>query len=202
MLPTFSAVLTLYDKDHDGRISQAEFTDKDWAEHFGWIDANSDGFITEEEWNKARALGTGDWGAIAIDAAKARGQLNPSSVLWRFKKNLPYIPSPLVYKNVYFMVKDGGIITSLDVATGKLLKEGRTRDALGEYYASPVAADNKIFLSSGDGKVTVLKASGNWEVLAVNDLGDEIRATPALSAGRIYLRTHGSLYCFGAAPRM
>jgi outer membrane protein assembly factor BamB len=95
------------------------------------------------------------------------------------------------------MVRDGGIITSLDPATGQLLKQGRSRDAMGEYLASPVAADNKVFLASAEGKITVLKAAGEWEVLAVNDLADEIHATPALSDGRIYVRTHQTLYCFG-----
>jgi len=56
-------------------------------------------------------------------------------VHWRFKKNLPYIPAPLVYRDVYYMVRTGGIVTSLDPATGRLLKEGRSRDAMGEYYA-------------------------------------------------------------------
>jgi len=98
---------------------------------------------------------------------------------------------------VYYMVKTGGIITSLDPETGKLLKQGRARDALGEYYASPVAADGKLFLASEEGKVSVLKAGGEWEVLSVNDLGEEIHATPALNAGRIYVRTRSSLYCFG-----
>jgi outer membrane protein assembly factor BamB len=96
------------------------------------------------------------------------------------------------------MVCDGGIITSLNPATGQLLKEGRSPGALGEYYASPVAADGKIFLASGEGKMTVLKAAPEWEVLQVSDLGEEIRATPALSDGRIYVRTRSSLYCFGA----
>ena len=96
------------------------------------------------------------------------------------------------------MVRDGGIITSLDAATGRLLKEGRTREALGEYYASPVAADGKVFLASSEGKITVLKASAEWEVLQVNDLADEVHATPALSEGRIYVRTRSALYCFGA----
>lgn len=114
--------------------------------------------------------------------------------MWRFKENIPYVPSPL-----YYMVRDGGIITALDASTGKLLKEGRTREALGEYYASPIAADGKVFLSSGEGKITVLKAGPQWDVLSVSDLNDEIRATPALDRGRIYLRTRSSLYCFGAA---
>jgi hypothetical protein len=76
------------------------------------------------------------------------------------------------------------------------LKEGRSGEALGEYFASPVAADDKVFLASGEGKVTVLKAAGQWEVLRVNGLGEEIRATPALSQGRVYVRTRGFLYCF------
>jgi len=60
------------------------------------------------------------------------------------------------------MVRDGGIITSLDPATGRLLKEGRSRNAIGQYYASPVAADNKLFLASSEGKMTVLKAGAEW----------------------------------------
>ena len=93
----------------------------------------------------------------------------------------------------------GGIITSLDAATGDLLKQGRSPDALGEYHASPVAADGKLFLANTEGKITVLKAGKEWEVLAVNALGDEVNATPALSEGRLYVRTRGSLYCFSAS---
>jgi outer membrane protein assembly factor BamB len=110
---------------------------------------------------------------------------------------MPYIPAPLLYKGVLYLVKDGGIITALDAETGRLLKEGRTDKALGEYHASPVAADDKVFLASTEGKVTVLKAGGQWEVLGVNDLGDEIHSTPALSGGRIYLRTRNVVYSFG-----
>ena len=94
------------------------------------------------------------------------------------------------------MVKTGGIVTSLDPATGKLLKEGRSPGALGEYYASPVAADGKVFLANTEGKITVLQAGAEWEVLGVNDIGEELHATPALSGGRIYVRTRGALYCF------
>jgi hypothetical protein len=58
-------------------------------EHFGWIDDNSDGFITEAEWNKARSLGAGDFGAIALEPEKLQGQLESSAVRRRFKKHLP-----------------------------------------------------------------------------------------------------------------
>lgn len=200
-MPAFETVLAKYDKDKDGRLSLQEFRDDpELGEHFGWVDANSDNFIDAAEWNTARAMGMGEYGAVAIRPDNARGQLGPGAIGWRFKKNLSFIPAPLVYGDVYYMVRDGGIITSLNAATGQLLKQGRSPGALGEYYASPVAADGKLFLVSGEGKMTVLKAAAEWEVLQVNDLGEEIRATPALSDGRIYVRTRGSLYCFGV-PR-
>jgi outer membrane protein assembly factor BamB len=197
-MPPFESYLEKYDKDKDARLSSLEFAaDKELGEHFGWLDADDSTFIDSQEWNTARAMGMGEYGAAAIRPGDAQGKLEPGAVRWRFKKNLPFIPAPLVYRNVYYMVRDGGIITSLDPANGQLLKEGRTREAMGEYYASPVAADHKVYLASGEGKMTVLKAGAEWQLLGVNDLSEEIRATPALSEGRIYPRTRTSLYCFG-----
>ena len=199
-MPAFADVIAKYDKDKDGRLSKQEFlADKELGEHFGWLDTDSDGIVTSGEWNVAREYGLGEYGAIALKPDGAQGQLSSGAVLWRFKKNLPYIPAPLVYNGVYYMVRSGGIITSLNPANGELLKQGRTRDALGEYYASPVAAGDMVFLSSLEGKITVLKAAAKWETISVNDLDEEIHATPALSDGRIYVRTRGSLYCFGEA---
>ena len=94
------------------------------------------------------------------------------------------------------MVKDGGIVTSLNPATGKVLKSGRSKDAIEAYFASPVAADGKIYLTSNDGKVSVLKADAQWEVLAVNDLGEESQATPAIGGNCLYIRTAKALYSF------
>ena len=113
------------------------------------------------------------------------------------KRNLPYVPSPVLYQGVYYMVKDGGITTSINPATGEILKQGRAADSLGEYYASPVAANGKIYLLNEAGKLTVLKAGGEWEVLGVNDMGEEAYATPTIADNRIYVRTRSSLYCFG-----
>ena len=168
------------------------------GEHFGWVDIDADEFITNTEWNTTRSLGLGEYGAIAVRPGGAQGRLEASTVLWRLQKNLPYIPAPLLYRNVLYLVKDGGIITTVDPATGRPIKEGRSLTALGTYYASPVAAEDKVFVANTEGRITVLKASGAWEVLAVNDLGEEVHATPALSDGRLYVRTRGSIYCFGA----
>jgi len=71
------------------------------------------------------------------------------------------------------------------------------RDAIEGYSASPVAADGKVYLTSEGGKITVLKAAGEWDVIAVNDLGEGAFATPALSGGKIFVRTDNTLYCFG-----
>ena len=75
--------------------------------------------------------------------------------------------------------------------------QGRLKGAIDSYYASPVAADGKMFMLSEKGKVVVLAPGGSLEPLVVNDLDDDIYATPAISDGRIYLRTRGWLYCFG-----
>ncbi len=199
-LPTFASMLEKNDKDKDGRLSFQEFRDiQDLGEHFGWIDENEDKFIVGAEWEKARVYGQGEWGAIAVRPGNARGQLPSTAVRWRVQKNIPYIPAPLLYQGVYYLVKSGGIITSLDPLTGSILKQGRSPNALGEYYASPVAADGKVFLANTEGKITVLKAGAEWEVLAVNEMGDEISATPALNNGRVYVRTRGAIYCFRVA---
>jgi outer membrane protein assembly factor BamB len=116
---------------------------------------------------------------------------------WRYQKALPNAPSPLFYQDVVYLMKEGGILTSLDPKTGQVLKQGRLSEAPGDYYASPVGADGKLFTLSEEGKVTVLKAGGDWEVLATHDFDDLCYATPAIASGRIYLRTRGMLYCFG-----
>ena len=78
-----------------------------------------------------------------------------------------------------------------------MLKQARLRGAVDSYYASPVAADGKVYIASRSGMVAVLKAGGDQEVLSVNKLGEEVFATPAIVGNRIYLRTASALYCFG-----
>jgi len=197
-MPSFAATLDKCDKDKNSRLSTAEAKAEDWFEHFGWVDSNHDAQIDSAEWEAARAFGVGDYGAISLPL-DGKGRLEPAAIRWRFKRNVPYVPSPVLFENVFYMVKDGGIITSLNPATGELLKQGRSEKAPGQYLASPVAAAGKVFLLSEEGKLTVLKAGPQWEVLAVNDLGEEAYATPAISGGRLFVRTRGSLYAFSGS---
>jgi len=136
-------------------------------------------------------------GLTAVRLA-GRGDLTSSNVVWRVQKGYPGIPTPLVYRGVMYLMKEGGIVSSLDPANGQVLKQGRTPNALEEYYASPVAGDGKIFVVSASGKVTVLKADAQWEIVATNDLDDEVWATPAIAGGSLYIRTRNALYAFAA----
>ena len=103
----------------------------------------------------------------------------------------------LLYQGVLFMVNDSGILTSFDPATGNVIRQARLKAAIDKYFASPVGADGKVWLVSQDGTVSVVSAKGEWDVLAVNALGDEVFATPAIADGRLYVRTRSAVYCFG-----
>ncbi len=162
----------------------------------GWIDLDSDGAITRDEWDYYRAAMASENGMLAIRLGGS-GDVTATNVLWKYHKSVPQLPSPLVYENVLYMVNDGGVVTTLQPSTGEAIAQGRVKGAIDRYYASPIAADHKVFLASEQGKIAVLKTDGSLEPLAVNDMEDEIYATPAISDGRIYVRTRSTLYCFG-----
>lgn len=200
-LPPFDESLKQYDSNKDLRIQREEMKSHAEAyDHFGWLDANSDGAIDRAEYDFVRNSTIAGHGLTAVRLA-GQGDLTSSNVVWSLKKSYPSIPSPLIYRGVMYLMKEGGIVSSLDPASGKILKQGRTPDALEEYYASPVAADGKIFLVSASGKVTVLKADAQWEILAMNDLDEEVWATPAIAGSNLYIRTRNALYSFGASGK-
>ncbi|HEV8145807.1 MAG TPA: PQQ-binding-like beta-propeller repeat protein [Bryobacteraceae bacterium] len=194
-VPTFAETLAKFDTDHDGKISRAEIGWKS-AQQFAETDLNHDGVLDERDWNFYRARKTSQNNTVAIRAG-GKGDVTDTHVLWRFRKPVPNVPSPLLYNGVIFLMKEGGILTTLDPKTGEVLKQGRLTGALGQYWSSPVGADGKVYVASQEGQVTVLKAAGKWDILEINELGEEIFATPAIVDGRIYLRTRAALYCFG-----
>ena len=163
-----------------------------------WIDLDADGNVSAAEWEYYRAAMASENGMLAIRLG-GRGDVTETNVRWKYHKSVPQLPSPIVYGGVLYMVNDGGIVTTLHPETGAELGQGRLKGAIDHYYASPVAADGKIFMLSEKGKVAVLQPASGLEPLVVNDLDDDIYATPAISDGRIYLRTRGWLYCFGLA---
>jgi len=119
-----------------------------------------------------------------------------AGVAWEYRKSLPNVPSPIVYRNVLYLLKEGGIVTSMDPATGRVHKQARLSGALEPYFASPVAGDGKLYMVSQNGKVVVLRAGADWEILAVNNLDEECFATPAIAGNSLFVRTRSRLYRF------
>jgi outer membrane protein assembly factor BamB len=191
----FEAVCAKHDANGDGRLSEEE-ADEDTKPLFPFVDLNRDGLLDADDWGYYRAAMASTNGVLAI-ALGGKGDTTDSSVRWTYHRAVPQLPSPLLYRGVLYMVNDGGIVTSFQPASGEVIARGRLKGAVDQYYASPVAADDKVFMVSEGGKVSVLAPDGSLEVLAVNDLGEPSYATPALADGRIYIRTTSALYCFG-----
>ncbi|MBM3737635.1 MAG: hypothetical protein FJW39_17790 [Acidobacteria bacterium] len=196
--PGFTEVCAQWDKDGDKRLSKAEFQDPKFARGFVNTDLNNDGFLSQPEWENFQARRSSRNSLVAVRVG-GRGDVTNTHVAWSMQKFLPNVPSPLVYGGIIYLIKDGGVLTAADAATGKILKQGRLNGAIDTYYASPVAAGGHIYFLSQQGKAAVVKAGAEWEIVQVNDLGEEAFATPAVIDGRLYLRTRNALYCFGAA---
>jgi len=196
--PEFSTLLAKYDTDKDGRLSKAEVaSDAPLTRGFANNDLGTDGYLDERDWSAYSARRSARNALLAVRPAGARGDLTDSpNILWRMQKYLPNVPSPLLYEGVLYLIKDGGILTAVDARSGKMLKQARLPGALDTYYASPVAAAGHVYLISQPGKLTVLKAGPEWEVVASADFEDEAYATPAIVGDAIYIRTRGALYCF------
>ena len=198
-LPTFAEVIAAADANHDGKLSQTELP-QPWQPTGTWraIDLDRDGFLNEREWTFFRTRRASRNGLLAVKLGGS-GDVTDTHVLWRFEKSLPDVPAPLVYKDVVFLVRSGGIATTLDAQTGKVLKQARLTGALEDYYASPIGVDGKVYIASEHGKVVVLRAAGDWEILAINEFDSDIYATPAISEGQMYIRTRNALYAIGSS---
>jgi outer membrane protein assembly factor BamB len=191
----WAEMLQEHDADKDGKISKEESPDQSLVKLWFLYDLDRDGFLGAKDWHYLLSRSRAKNGLYAIRLG-GRGDVTSSHVLWRYEKSLPNIPSPLLYKGVLYILKEGGILTALDPAYGKVLKQARIPGAVDQYFASPVAADGKIITASQQGKVAVLRAGAEWELLSVNDFGEEIWATPAIADNQIFIRTHSKLYCF------
>jgi outer membrane protein assembly factor BamB len=192
----FEGVVTEHDKDGNGELSREEVAEAWLIRHFGWLDHDADGAISAKDWKTVGEVMVNDnWGVHAIRLPDGEGL--PEKV-WHYRKNVSHISSPLIHDGVFYMVEDG-ILTSLDAKTGKLIKRGRIGEGSPKTYASPVAADGKLYVGTLTGTMVVLSAKGQWEPLASVDLQDEIWASPAIADGRLYVRTRAKLYSFGSA---
>ena len=185
------------DKDGDGRVSRAEAPELIESGAFDQTDLNKDGFITEAEWDESMARhGRGEPGIFAV-RAPGSGDVTHTHVLWKRRRGVAGVASPLFYRGCVYVVQDGGRVTCYDAATGIPIYEQERLGVEGAYHASPVAADGRIFFSSASGTVTVVAVGATLKVLARNALGEAIIATPAIADDKLYVRTREHLWAFG-----
>lgn len=198
-MPSFDSMLKDLDKDQDGSLSRDE-AEKAFEGFFDNQDANKDGRITRDEWEAISKLySEGKNSAFALRPGGS-GDVTESHLLWKQTKGLPYVPSAIAYRGEYIMVKDGGIVTAYDQKTGERTYQGRAAQS-GTYYASPVAANGHIYLTSLEGALTVLKVNaGKLLVVANAKLGERTAATPAIADDTLFIRTAQHIYAF-AEPK-
>jgi outer membrane protein assembly factor BamB len=192
------ALLEWLDTNQDGKLSRAEVP-MEFHERFDLSDKNKDGVIDADEIDTAfqnpdNMVGGGN----IIQAIKGggTGDVTKTHVLWNLDHKTPSnLSSPLHYNGQLYVVKSGGLSSSYDARDGKVLWERKRLGNLGDYYASPVAADGKVFIAGRNGFIVVLEATQELKVIARNDIGEEIIATPAIADGRLFVRTRESLMC-------
>ncbi len=191
------------DENADGQISEDELAHDQFAHGwFGFNDLNQDGRLSEVEWQYFRdALATrNNMMAVRLPLADERGDLTGTHISWQYFRNVPQLPSPVLYRGVLWMISDRGIATTFEPRTGMIINQGRIAGGAESYYASPIAADGKIWLAARSGLVSVMPADGHLEPLHQVELDETITATPALAPGRLYVRTNKALWAFASAP--
>jgi len=207
-----------FDRNHDNQIQRDEMTEgfgfiqrpelpKDnpgYAMPIGSMDAvlrrfdlDNNGIISEVEWMQVMAgfAARSHPTLVAIRPGATR-DARPSHVAWEIHRGVPETPSLLHCQGKLYLLRDGGIVTCLKAATGEELFQERI-GASGQYIASPIAGGDRIVVASTRGVVTVIQIADELKVLARNDFGEKIFATPAIADNRIYLRTVGHLYALG-----
>lgn len=143
----------------------------------------------------------GPGGASYAIRAGGSGNITESHVAWRNPRGAPFVPSPIYVDGRYYLIDDKGIATCLDGKSGERIHQRRLGTA---FTASPVAAAGRLYFIDEQGATAVLSADENFEVLARNELGENINvlSSPALAHGELFIRSMSHLYCIdGAASK-
>ncbi len=195
-LPEWADVIAGFDKDKDGMISKDESPNEQTRRYFMFTDIDGNGKIDEKEWKLFQMVLGAENGLLAFKLG-GKGDITQSGLLWKYHKSVPQLPTLVAYKGIVYMVNDAGVLSTVDLETGKPFKTARVRGAADSYYSSIIAGDNKIYFFSRSGKITVLEAGPDQKEISASELDAEIFATPAIADGKIYVRTTNALYCFG-----
>ena len=131
----------------------------------------------------------------AGDISLKEGETSNESIAWGKLRGGPYMPTPIVYGPHLYICSNAGVLSCYEVSTGKEVYRERIGGT--SYTASPVAADGRLYFTSEQGEMRVVKAGREFELLAMNELGDVCMSTPAISAGALFVRSQHFLYALG-----
>jgi outer membrane protein assembly factor BamB len=132
------------------------------------------------------------------DITLAAGQSSNASVAW-YKRGLgPYMPTPIIYGDLVYVLGNDGIFYAYDLATGTEVYRDRMNHSGSGFSASPVASDGRLFLSAEDGDIFIVKAGRTFEVIGRHQMDEPLMATPAISGGTLYVRGQRHLTAIGS----
>ena len=131
------------------------------------------------------------------DISLKDGKDSNEFIAWSKQRGGPYMPTPVVYGDYLYTCSNQGVLTAYNAKTGERIYQERLGGKGGAFTASPVASDNKIYLSSEDGDVFVVKAGPKYELLATNPVGEVMMATPAINSGLLIVRGINHVFAFG-----
>ncbi|MEQ1892174.1 MAG: PQQ-binding-like beta-propeller repeat protein [Planctomycetota bacterium] len=195
---SFEEALVQHDGDGNEKIGKSEYGDPQLHQLWFLFDLDEDGLLDQEEWEFGQAANDKKGGFFALDLGQ-RGAQAPGKLAWTLEgtRGVPGFTTPLVVGNTRCMIDDGGLLTSLDVSTGKIVRQERVGQP-DEFFASPVAGDGKVYLVGKKGVLSVVTAESEWKELASHALEseEEFWATPSLSARAVFVRGTEALYCF------
>lgn len=140
-----------------------------------------------------RSDATGD---ISLDETATSNKY----VAWSMRRDGAYMITPLVYGDYLYIGKDNGVLNCFEAKTGNRIYQERLGDGKTGFTASPVASDGKLYYSSEDGDIYVVKAGTKFEILAKNEMGEVCMATPAISEGTLFFRTQGHVVAISEGP--
>lgn len=139
----------------------------------------------------------GGWGgreSIKAFRLGGQGDLGTNNLAWEQRKGVPKVPSMLYLKPHLFAVTDAGLASCLKAETGEIVWQERLGGSLS---ASPISAEHRLYFVGDNGETTVIAADPEFKVLAKNPLGEKVQASPAISQGRIFIRTEKHLFSIG-----
>lgn len=131
------------------------------------------------------------------DISLAKDTTSNSYIAWSEPRNGAYLQTPLIYGDLIYSARDNGVVNCYEATTGKRLYQERLGTGRTGFSASPVAADGKVYFTSEEGDVYVIKAGPQFQLLATNPMGEICMATPAISEGFLYFRTQGQIVAIG-----